>query len=751
MKKTTTLISLGLLTSTIILPSYASAITTSGQSQSSISDTSNRNITKDSVPPASDDVKGLINDSSNEDDTSNSVEKDKMLNQKSSLNEEKTDSLTRHTENKQSTSEKSSVYSENIENTDIVTSEDISISATSQTDTSSLPLSGNGVGYSIHISNNSKTGAIIPSGTIITFNIKSDSSINIDELLSGKNTSVVNSTGSPGLFSFISASSGVITVKTNAIIYPGTANFDMYFYNIKAQYGSEEGKIEVDLSGEINFTDTSGVKQYKNFSLTPDKVYIKISKNGGGPVTLPGFVGAGADEGALPILGISNSYLQSTLNGYSLFNSEYKYNDKMYMIFRSTFVKGYTGFSRGVLWSTVDKKESLNDFKLLLNSNGAVTDITNSAGVNWTYTDNGAEADFSEWLSQNGWKISNGGNVTLYTIVPLNSISDTVQFTGSLGWDTYTKWSGTGKGMFANPSDGTRTPYFRGVGNQTIYNTDTLNPLEGINAYNGNTDISDKIKITDYDGYTVDGKNPPAGKYTLKYSVTSDSNEVAYYTRVITVLENKQSINGSDFSMHEGDKQPTVSDFKASATDKNGTSLDVMADFSKVDFKKIGTYDVVLNTIDGQSKTVKLTITENKQSINGSDFSMHEGDKQPTVSDFKASATDKNGTSLDVMADFSKVDFKKIGTYDVVLNTIDGQSKTVKLTIKNNKHTGIDHNNNKDKSNTSPGKNLLTNNSKATLPSTGEQKTNLFYVVGTMLILLPFAIYVGLKKLRRKN
>ncbi|PHA05519.1 hypothetical protein COE65_26725, partial [Bacillus sp. AFS051223] len=89
-----------------------------------------------------------------------------------------------------------------------------------------------------------------------------------------------------------------------------------------------------------------------------------------------------------------------------------------------------------VLWSTVDKKESLNDFKLLLNSNGAVTDITNSAEVNWTYTDNGAEADFSEWLSQNGWKISNGGNVTLYTIVPLNSISDTVQFTGSLGWDT---------------------------------------------------------------------------------------------------------------------------------------------------------------------------------------------------------------------------------------------------------------------------------------------------------------------------
>ncbi|WP_217992892.1 LPXTG cell wall anchor domain-containing protein [Bacillus cereus] len=46
---------------------------------------------------------------------------------------------------------------------------------------------------------------------------------------------------------------------------------------------------------------------------------------------------------------------------------------------------------------------------------------------------------------------------------------------------------------------------------------------------------------------------------------------------------------------------------------------------------------------------------------------------------------------------------------------------------------------------------MLSNNSKASLPSTGEQKTNLFYGLGAMLIILALAIYGGLKKIRKKN
>lgn len=125
---------------------------------------------------------------------------------------------------------------------------------------------------------------------------------------------------------------------------------------------------------------------------------------------------------------------------------------------------------------------------------------------------------------------------------------------------------------------------------------------------------------------------------------------------------------------------------------------------------------------------------------------MYVGDNESTVSDFNASATDKDGNNLDVTADFSKA-----GTYNVILKATDGQSKTVTLIIKIIKHIVIDHNNNnKDKGNPSSVRNILTNNSKASLSGTGEQKTNLFYAAGVMLIFLALAIYGVLKKFGKR-
>ncbi|WP_223850060.1 bacterial Ig-like domain-containing protein [Schleiferilactobacillus harbinensis] len=149
----------------------------------------------------------------------------------------------------------------------------------------------------------------------------------------------------------------------------------------------------------------------------------------------------------------------------------------------------------------------------------------------------------------------------------------------------------------------------------------------------------------------------------------------------LTVLANQQSLNGSDFTAYVGDPKPTVADFKASATDKDGKAVDVTADLSKVDMQKAGTYDVVLTAADGQTKTVKLTVLANQQSLNGSDVTAYVGDPKPTVADFKASATDKDGKAVDVTADLSKVDMQKAGTYDVVLTAADGQTKTVELTV----------------------------------------------------------------------
>ena len=148
-----------------------------------------------------------------------------------------------------------------------------------------------------------------------------------------------------------------------------------------------------------------------------------------------------------------------------------------------------------------------------------------------------------------------------------------------------------------------------------------------------------------------------------------------------TTLPNQQSISADDFTMRVGDSTPTVDDFKASATDKDGNAIKVSVDLSKADLSTPGTYDVVLTAADGQTKTVKLTVLANQQSFAGSDFTAYVGDPKPTVDDFKASATGKDGKAVDVTADLSNVDMQKAGTYNIVLTAADGRTKTVELTI----------------------------------------------------------------------
>lgn len=75
-----------------------------------------------------------------------------------------------------------------------------------------------------------------------------------------------------------------------------------------------------------------------------------------------------------------------------------------------------------------------------------------------------------------------------------------------------------------------------------------------------------------------------------------------------TTLPNQQSISADDFTMRVGDSTPTVDDFKASATDKDGNAIKVSVDLSKADLSTPGTYDIVLTAADGQTKTVKLTV-----------------------------------------------------------------------------------------------------------------------------------------------
>ncbi|EIB6520089.1 LPXTG cell wall anchor domain-containing protein, partial [Enterococcus faecalis] len=102
-----------------------------------------------------------------------------------------------------------------------------------------------------------------------------------------------------------------------------------------------------------------------------------------------------------------------------------------------------------------------------------------------------------------------------------------------------------------------------------------------------------------------------------------------------------------------------------------------------------------------------------------------------------------------VTADFSNIDFSKVGTYDVVLTAADNQTKTVTLTIKEKVTDTTDTT-----TGSSAGKNIngsgITSKSspttgstinKSSFPSTGEITSPLLTVIGA-ITLLTGGVYV---------
>ncbi|WP_461219550.1 leucine-rich repeat protein [Lapidilactobacillus salsurivasis] len=182
-------------------------------------------------------------------------------------------------------------------------------------------------------------------------------------------------------------------------------------------------------------------------------------------------------------------------------------------------------------------------------------------------------------------------------------------------------------------------------------------------------------------------------------AVTADFSQVAWQTpgdyavtlhaganlsKVVTLhlLASKKGIHGQNFTMYVGDAQPTAKDFQAVAQDDAGNGLSVTAVLDQVDFQKPGEYPVKLTASDGQTLAVTLTLLANQQSLTGNDASMYVGDPLPTVTNFAAQATDKSGQEIGVDADLSQVNDQVPGKYPVLLTAVDGQKKTVYLTVK---------------------------------------------------------------------
>ncbi|KAF1296729.1 hypothetical protein BAU15_08770 [Enterococcus sp. JM4C] len=207
----------------------------------------------------------------------------------------------------------------------------------------------------------------------------------------------------------------------------------------------------------------------------------------------------------------------------------------------------------------------------------------------------------------------------------------------------------------------------------------TVDWLDGVSATDpGEGDLSSQVTV-DYS--QVDFNT--AGDYPATYSVTNTSDKTATKDITVHVIDNQQSITGSDVTKYVGDALPKDAEFKASATDKDGKDLTVTIDQSKVDMSKPGDYEVLLTTADGQTKTVYVHVKENKAAVKVHSSEIYVGDPWKAEDNFE-SAVDKDGKAADfsqITVDESKKDTSKAGSFDVTY-TLDGVTATATITVK---------------------------------------------------------------------
>ena len=477
--------------------------------------------------------------------------------------------------------------------------------------------------FGFSIKNTDVNGNIIPAGTTFTIASNVDSRISSSKKPSFSN--IINNSATPNLFTATSDSTtGDVTVTVSQDLYPGTYAFILNFKN--------SGNIDYNWDGlnsgtavPVNVTGTSSLTDVP-VTITPSTYYIQPHSKDNGFNGLPGYVGGGTAGNTFAGEGYTDNYV-GLKNDTLLFNP-IEVGNQYYMDFISSYSAYYTSNSKGALKISADT--AFSNSALIIDPDGTGKnniDISNTPGVTWTRSSDGKtiEVDFSQYMALNGIGTQSPATIKLTGLVPVSNINQVVTFTGGISWDSWTEapfWEHTQKAIFQSTDPTGTTPYFRG-NDLTTYNTDTLSPLSNLFAFVSGNDISSEISITDLDGYPSDGVNPNSNSdgtpkvYTITYSVPDSDNGSVSFKRTITVLQNKQSIEGSDVTIYTGDSVPSSDAFKASATDKDGNNSAVTIDTSKVDTSKAGDYDVLITSADGQTKTVTVHVLQNKQSIEG--------------------------------------------------------------------------------------------------------------------------------------
>ncbi len=699
MKKITNVISIGVLISSIILPSYASAVTVDSQPQSSISDRDNDNVIKDNGDVSIEDTNDMVGDTDKGNDTVNSSEEIGTANSKSLFRKKETEVSTNQLapgkDNLNSGSNEENNSSSSIDTLDTIATPEVSLknlnpsSADENVENSKLFSDTSGVNITMENLSGSKlengftingagtfvirthiTNSKINSGKKLTFSFDDPTILSAFNPNGGTqygNWSVDISSGI-AIFTFtrdITSEADItilLNIRTKNVTSSKTVNIltsldddPITVFNLNTKYVAPANGGGGGYNGQMVFPSVS---KYINVPTPPNLVSNNIlGTNYFQPVN------TSMDFSVVYDAGFYNNGKNDFLNRKMIF--EFSSNEPNIV---STILPEDIYFSDQY---NVYPNKSKNFVPI--NTLGMTTKNLNEHTIEVSLPDN---VKFS-------WGI-------FYINATAKSLTAAYTLKVTYKSDVYTegisaeinnlRFQNTGnKGFIPNLT----------TQNKSIKTTDSIANvndwlLKGVTASDEEDgDLSEEVTVSDDGGITEAIANGSTGTYTVTYTVTdSDANTVTK-TSKITIY--------SDITVHY--------------VDDSGNKLqeDKIISGNPGDTIFIPKNDIILENIDyyvassnpvnitgnfgdtNQIKDVTLFYKENKQSISGSDFSMYVGDKTPTVSDFKATATDKDGKELEVTADFSKVDFSKAGTYEVTLQTTDGQTKTVKLVIKENK------------------------------------------------------------------
>lgn len=170
-----------------------------------------------------------------------------------------------------------------------------------------------------------------------------------------------------------------------------------------------------------------------------------------------------------------------------------------------------------------------------------------------------------------------------------------------------------------------------------------------------------------------------AGSYPVTYTYNGVSKKIN-----VTVKAKLTAVNAHDSTIYTGDTWNAGDNFD-SALNKDGNSV-AFADITvtgNVNTNQVGT-NTITYSYDGVSKTITVTVLENKEGISAHDSTIYVGDAWDAKDNFD-SAFDKDGNAVDLedvtVTQKPTVDTAKAGAYEVTYK-YGKVSKKITLTVK---------------------------------------------------------------------